>query len=368
MADSENRVLEFYSGIGGLHAALNRSAVCGQVIQAFDWDQSACQVYKAFHKCDIVQKTDISTLSASYLASFEATVWLMSPSCQPYTVLNPLAKGAADPRAKSFIHLIENVLPELVTLRKHPKFLLVENVAGFETSTTRKNLLQTLTALGYSCLELLLTPLQYGIPNSRLRYYLLAKIKPLSFLHTGDDGGRVWRHIPGQGEDWSDPRLQSDLDTMSNIKPLHDFLDMAMPEDTAHQLSIPEKVLEKWGRLFDIVTPFQRRTCCFTRGYTKLVERAGSILQMNEELNVSNHPQAVKILQPLALRYFSPTELLRIFGFNSPRGDGPASWPADSEAEYRWPDGISLKTRYKLIGNSVNVLVVTRLIDYLFLG
>lgn len=58
----------------------------------------------------------------------------MSPSCQPYTVLNPLAKGAEDPRAKSFIHLMENVLPELVSMERHPKYLLVENVAGFEVN------------------------------------------------------------------------------------------------------------------------------------------------------------------------------------------------------------------------------------------
>ena len=59
----------------------------------------------------------------------------MSPSCQPYTVLNPLAKGAADPRAQSFIHIVEDVLPELVELKAHPQYLLVENVAGFEVPT-----------------------------------------------------------------------------------------------------------------------------------------------------------------------------------------------------------------------------------------
>jgi len=51
---------------------------------------------------------------------------------------------------------------------------------------------------------------------------------------------------------------------------------------------IPEKVLIKWGRLFDIVKPSSRRTCCFTRGYTQLVERAGSVLQENEFEDVSS--------------------------------------------------------------------------------
>lgn len=31
-------------------------------------------------------------------------------------------------------------------------------------------------------------------------------------------------------------------------------------------LRIPDRVLTKWGRLFDIVLPTSQRTCCFTRG------------------------------------------------------------------------------------------------------
>jgi len=47
-------------------------------------------------------------------------------------VLNPKAKGAADPRAQSFRHLIEDVLPVLSERGAAPARLLVENVAGFE--------------------------------------------------------------------------------------------------------------------------------------------------------------------------------------------------------------------------------------------
>ena len=56
----------------------------------------------------------------------------MSPACQPYTVLNPNAKGAADPRAQSFLHLVEEVLPTLAERGAAPTRLLIENVAGFE--------------------------------------------------------------------------------------------------------------------------------------------------------------------------------------------------------------------------------------------
>lgn len=47
-------------------------------------------------------------------------------------MLNPNAKGAADPRAQSFLHLINHVLPELATERAHPRYMLIENVTGFQ--------------------------------------------------------------------------------------------------------------------------------------------------------------------------------------------------------------------------------------------
>lgn len=125
-------------------------------------------------------------------------------------------------------------------------------------------------------------------------------------------------------------------------------------------------------------------------GYTKLAERAGSVLQMNEKLDVRAHifvqdtslmampsktttvfdefllaqkmgdPNAVRILDELRLRYFSPDELLGLFNFTM------STTAIESGKPFVWPQNISTKTRYKLIGNSVNVFVVSQLINYLF--
>ncbi|TBU37670.1 S-adenosyl-L-methionine-dependent methyltransferase, partial [Dichomitus squalens] len=357
--------LEFYSGIGGLHCALAQSNVDGSIVHAFDWDQAACRVYSANQSHAVVQKADILSLTAPDIAELDATLWLLSPSCQPYTVLNPLAKGAEDPRAKSFTRLMEEVLPELVQMGKHPQYMLVENVAGFETSSTRIRLLATLRAVKYSTVELLLTPLQFGIPNSRLRYYLLAKASPLAFANANDSADRIWRHIPGHGSDWTDPRTQSEEESSEvEVAEVREYLDEDTGADPPSQ-AIPQRVLEKWGRLFDIVRPSDKRTCCFTRGYTKLAERAGSVLQMNEDLDTTRtfdafleaqragDDAAVRLLEPLKLRYFSPTELLRLFAFLPPNSDG------QGRRRFVWPEDISTKTKYRLIGNSVNVRVVT---------
>jgi len=111
-------------------------------------------------------------------------------------------------------------------------------------------------------------------------------------------------------------------------------------------------------------------------GYTQLVERAGSILQMNGEMDTTEtfdrflalqkagDSSALDVLRPLRLRYFTPIELLRLFRIIEPR---TTTNDDDDGREFKWPENISLKTKYRLIGNSVNVEVVRRLIDYLYM-
>lgn len=64
-------------------------------------------------------------------------------------------------------------------------------------------------------------------------------------------------------------------------------------------------------------------------------------------------PDAVSHLHQLELRYFSPEELLRLFAISTP------------ERRLLWPPSITQKTKYRLIGNSVNVAVVRRVVDFL---
>jgi site-specific DNA-cytosine methylase len=57
-------------------------------------------------------------------------------------------------------------------------------------------------------------------------------------------------------------------------------------------------------------------------------------------------------INTLRLRYFSPNELLRLFGFPLRSG-------------YSFPNHVSNKKAYELIGNSLNVEVAARLIRFL---
>lgn len=76
----------------------------------------------------------------------------------------------------------------------------------------------------------------------------------------------VLRHIPGIGEPWVDDR---EAVIESSVHQIREHLDPVGDTEEplgVHPCKIPDRVLEKWGRLFDIVLPSGRRTCCFTRG------------------------------------------------------------------------------------------------------
>ena len=68
--------------------------------------------------------------------------------------------AAQDPRSSPLDHLM-TVLPALPSLR----FLLLENVCGFERSEARSLVTSALRAAGFSIQEFLVCPRQLGIPN-----------------------------------------------------------------------------------------------------------------------------------------------------------------------------------------------------------
>ena len=53
-------------------------------------------------------------------------------------------------------------------------YILIENVKGFEISKAHDMLIEMLEKNGFNFQEFLLCPKQIGIPNARLRYYMIA--------------------------------------------------------------------------------------------------------------------------------------------------------------------------------------------------
>ncbi|ELW47400.1 tRNA (cytosine(38)-C(5))-methyltransferase [Tupaia chinensis] len=122
---------------------------------------------------------------------------------------------------------------------------------------------------------------------------------------------------------------------------------------------LPPKLLLRYALLLDIVKPTCRRSTCFTKGYGSYIEGTGSVLQTAEDVQIediykslTNLSQEEKITQllMLKLRYFTPKEIANLLGF---------------PPEFGFPEKITVKQRYRLLGNSLNVHVVAKLIKIL---
>uniref|UniRef100_A0A8C6HXM1 tRNA (cytosine(38)-C(5))-methyltransferase n=1 Tax=Mus spicilegus TaxID=10103 RepID=A0A8C6HXM1_MUSSI len=364
------RVLELYSGIGGMHHALRESHIPAHVVAAIDVNTVANEVYKHnFPHTHLLSKT-IEGISLEDFDKLSFNMILMSPPCQPFT-----------------------------RLQKLPKYILLENVKGFEVSSTRGLLIQTIEACGFQYQEFLLSPSSLGIPNSRLRYFLIAKLQsePFPFQAPGqilmefpkivtvepqkhavveESKPRVQRTGPricaessstqSSGKDTilfkletveeRDRKHQQDSDL--SVQMLKDFLEDG---DTDEYL-LPPKLLLRYALLLDIVTPTSRRSMCFTKGYGSYIEGTGSVLQTAEDVQIENIYKSLPDLPPeekiaklsmLKLRYFTPKEIANLQGF---------------PPEFGFPEKTTVKQRYRLLGNSLNVHVVAKLLTVLCEG
>ncbi|KAI1317305.1 tRNA (cytosine-5-)-methyltransferase [Mortierella claussenii] len=422
------RVLEFYSGIGGMHYAFNESGHKGEILKAFDINTTANEVYAHNHGKKQLAQRNIEAVPVEFYDKQQADVWLMSPPCQPYTRTGN-QEGSKDNRAKSFLYLMD-ILPKL---QHPPNYILLENVKGFEESDSRDLLVEALESNGYEFQELMITPLQIQIPNSRMRYYCLARkkaqvggfVKPVtgtligyipSLDNDAEDTDKEQALDHKDQKDFVDGRKQGDLSGLSTsiatkkrktslststitkgggdeatkkpdedsiladpmlalkVETLDKFIEFKDVEDERmKRYMISDKTLIKYGRLFDIVKSSTRRSCCFTKGYYHFVESTGSILQMvhqkdtaavfdeaellkakpDSETPDQDNAKALALLRTLGLRYFTENEVARLMGF--PIMEGKFSFPATT----------SLKQRYRVLGNSINVKVVSQLIRYL---
>ncbi|XP_070565803.1 tRNA (cytosine(38)-C(5))-methyltransferase-like [Ptychodera flava] len=440
------KVLELYSGIGGMHYAVKNIGVQVEVVAAIDINTIANEVYRHnFPHSNLMQRS-IEGVTTKDFDKWKSDVLLMSPPCQPFTRVG-LQADSADPRTRSFFH----VLKLIQSSQNPPNFILVENVKGFENSDTRNALIESLKSCKYQFQEFLLSPNQFGIPNSRLRYFLLAKRHPHRFHFTisekilerlprcsadstskdespiaeGEDGkttqmdevtdriteltvdGAVAVSAPSLAEtqsragDHTTCTSERTMHSEENVRHNMDSQEMTsqretncmavesiegeteLSEETNNEQSdgikcigefieenntdfsqylIVDKILLRFGRLMDIVKPSTQRSCCFTKAYYHYVEGTGSVFQMNSTANTAetfkkflslpdDDTEKVSILKQLQLRYFTPREVANLMCF---------------PPEFCFPESTSLKQRYRLLGNSLNVHVVTVLLrDYL---
>ncbi|XP_050666612.1 tRNA (cytosine(38)-C(5))-methyltransferase [Leptidea sinapis] len=328
----KHKVLELYSGIGGMHCAWKDSGLQGEIIAAVDINTVANSVYKKnFPEINLIAR-NIQSITVKEINKMDVNVILMSPPCQPFT-RNGKYLDAEDKRADSFLYIL-SILQELYTI----EYILLENVKGFECSKVRNLFIEKLVECNFKYQEFLLCPSKVGIPNSRLRYYCLARRSFWDFPTTVE----IKYELSGE---------------VKEPFPLREIID----SNELESFILQDKFL-KWGKVLDICNKESRRSCCFTKAYSHYIDGTGSVFteasldkvkECYEEANryPPGSAEFIENLRSLKLRLFTPKEVLAIMAFPN---------------DYEFPDNITNKQCYRLLGNSVNVKVISELLKILF--
>jgi tRNA (cytosine38-C5)-methyltransferase len=366
---NEISYVEFYAGIGGWTMALEEAL--GQTgnlrlrrLAALDHSDLCTRAFE--HNFGSDKKSfAIERLSLQQVEDWSATVWAMSPPCQPHTRQHDnQSEDMNDPRSSSFLHICS--LLEKMDEKSLPSLLFLENVIGFETSNSCQRWRQVLANRKYHIGHFHLTPTQVGLPNDRPRYFCMAiredamdrdQAEPplqshVNFETKVDSTEAVILKYFGE----LDVILEDEKSECTNLSRISAFLDKQGESDIA-TLRIPEKVLSSnasW--CFDLVTPNHQRSACFTQSYGRFIKGTGSVLYEDSDAKLQLVAPSerefekdwAKDLDLSKLRYFSGKEIARMMGFRD---------------SFSFPPSHTVKQQWKLLGNSLNVRVASRLVQ-----
>lgn len=299
---------EFFCGLGGVAEAvrqLSSSPVQIDVVRAIDIDGDCCEVYE--HNFGLaVDRRSIESLDLAALPIHPGHVnaWWLSPPCQPYCRRGRSAPQQ-DRRCDGFLAMLR-YLEQPGTLA--PDRLALENVPGFAASDHCERLRSCLLGRGYSTWEGTLCPTEFGVPNLRKRFYFLASRTGKSIVPPAVEQAAELRFSVG--------------DILQPCSVLE-----SQPKTFA-ELHLEPAIAAKYHAALDIISDRDPNAlaACFAGGYGKSIIRSGSYLQTDG-----------------SLRRFTPREVARLLGF--------------SEA-FVFPPHLSTRRCWKMLGNSVSIVVV----------
>ena len=158
--------IDLFAGAGGL--SLGLAGVGFSITHAVEWDQDAARTFARTHRGSEVARGDISEQSFRHLRGEFALV-AGGPPCQPWSS-GGLRRGEDDPRngLPQFLRVVEEIQPEAV---------LMENVSGLAAGARYPYLqafLVRLEGLGFHVSWGLLNGVDYGLPQKRVRLFVLA--------------------------------------------------------------------------------------------------------------------------------------------------------------------------------------------------
>lgn len=141
----------------------------------------------------------------------------------------------------------------------------------------------------------------------------------------------------------------------ATFKTIKDFLQINI--ETSEKFLLSEKILRQRFGILAISSCDSLKSMCFTKNYSRYIEGTGSVfteltekelaIQIKLIEEATNETEILELKKKLKLRFFEPTEVAKLMSF---------------PPEFKFPV-ITDKQKYRLLGNSINVAVVGKLIN-----
>ena len=166
--------IDLFSGCGGLTLGLKHAGF--RIKGAVEIDHLAAETYRANHRCVVVWEKDITTLTVAAvmrrlnLRRGQLDLLAGCPPCQGFSRMTTLngRRSSNDPRND----LIFQFLRFVRGLR--PKAVMMENVPEFSRDQRIEDVVTELESMGYICNRSVLDAADYGVPQRRRRFILVA--------------------------------------------------------------------------------------------------------------------------------------------------------------------------------------------------
>lgn len=164
--------IDLFAGIGGIRKAFE--SVGGGCVFSSEIDPHAQYTY--YTNYGVVPFGDITQIDSSSIPDHD--ILCGGFPCQPFSSIGK-REGFEHPTQGTMFHEILSIIDT-----KKPKAIFLENVAGIinhDNKNTLKVVLSELENRGYQCHYTLLNAKDFGVPQSRKRFYLVAFLLDVDF-------------------------------------------------------------------------------------------------------------------------------------------------------------------------------------------
>ena len=165
------KFIDLFCGLGGFHLALK--SLGHKCVFASEIENHLVENYKKNFK--IKPHGDIKKLNIKKIPNHE--ILCAGFPCQPFSKAGSQSGFSHKIAGDMFKYMLK-----IIKIKK-PKFLILENVPNLNyhnNGKTWSSMRSKIENLGYQVQTKILSPLDYGIPQSRQRFYIVGKLKKLN--------------------------------------------------------------------------------------------------------------------------------------------------------------------------------------------